>query len=204
MDPNAPRDPAFGRFAFTVVTIALVVIVLGLTGIYYYFQAGGNVGGTGTGALGGLFNSGGARLAPNQVMLYYTADGKQLVSTVSNSGSLNLSPADKARRVVESLIEGRDAAGLKSPLPAGTQVVNVFVKDNLVIVNLSKELMSNLHGGVDAELLAVYSIVNSLLFNLEGIEAVQILIDGEKVPTLKGNIDISSPLIANTAITRTG
>jgi len=201
MVPNEPRDPTFGRFAFTVVTIALVVVVLGLTGIYYYFQAGGSVGGSTP--LAEVFKGGGAKLAPNQVMLYYTADGKQLVSTVSNSGSLSMSPADKARKIVDNLIEARDAAGLKSALPQGTRVDQVFVRDNLVIVNLSKEFMSNLRGGMDAELLAVYSIVNSLLFNLEGIEAVQILIDGEKVPTLGGNLDISAPLIANTAITRT-
>jgi hypothetical protein len=88
-------------------------------------------------------------------------------------------------------------------VPQGTKVVNVFVKDNLAIVNLSREVMANLHGGVDAELLAVYSIVNSILFNLESIDAVQILVDGEKVPTLHGNVDVSIPLIANTAITRT-
>lgn len=201
MDPHAPRDPAFGRFAFTVLTIALVVIVLGLTGIYYYFQSGAAT--SGSNPLGSIMKKGAETLGPNQVMLYYTKDGKQLVSTVANAGSIGMSPADKARKIVESLVEGKDAAGLKTAVPAGTKVVTVFIKDNLAIVNLSREVMSNLQGGVDSELLAVYSIVNSILFNLEGIEAVQILIDGEKVPTLHGHIDISSPLIANTAITRT-
>jgi hypothetical protein len=201
MDPNAPRDPTFGRFAFTVITFALVVIVLGLTGIYYYFQSG--AASSGTNPLGSLFRKGAESLGPNQVMLYYTKDGKQLVSTVATAGSVGMSPADKARRIVESLIEAKDAAGLKSPVPQGTKVVTVFIKDNLAIVNLSREMMTNLRGGVDEELLAVYSIVNSILFNLESIDAVQILVDGEKVPTLHGHLDISSPLIANTAITRT-
>ncbi len=201
MDPNAPRDPAFGRFAFTVITMALVVIVLGLTGIYYYFQSGAAT--SGTNPIGSLFKKGADKLGPNQVMLYYTKDGKQLVSTVATAGSLNMSPADKARQIVECLIEAKDAAGLKTPVPAGTKVFTVFIKDNLAIVNLSREMMSNLRGGVDAELLAVYSIVNSILLNLEGIDAVQILIDGEKLPTLHGHVDISNPLIANPAITRT-
>lgn len=201
MDPNEPRDPTFGRFAFTVITVALVIIVLGLTGIYYYFQSGAAT--SGTNPLSSLLHKGVEGLGPNQVMLYYTKDGKQLVSTVATAGTLGMSPADKARKIVESLIEAKDAAGLKSPVPQGTQVVNVFVKDNLAIVNLSRELMTNLRGGVDAELLAVYSIVNSILLNLESIDAVQLLIDGEKVPTLHGQVDVSSPLIANTAITRT-
>lgn len=200
LDPNEPRDPSFGRFAFTVVTIALVVVVLGLTGIYYYFQSGAAT--TASGPLSGIFNQGAGRLGPNQIMLYYTRDGKTLVSTVAAAGTLNQSPADKARTIVESLLAGKDAAGLKVPVPAGARVINLFIKDNQVIVNLSREMLTNLKGGVDAELLAVYSLVNSLLFNLEGIDAVQLLIDGEKLPTLGGNLDISAPLIANPAITR--
>lgn len=196
-----PRDPTFGRFAFTVITIALVVIVLGLTGIYYYFQSGGAS--SGNNVLTNIFQKSNERLGPNQVMLYYTKDGKQLVSTVATAGSLGSSPADRARAIVENLIAAKDAAGLKTPVPTGTRVVNIFIKDNLAIVNLSREIMTNMRGGVDSELLTVYSIVNSLLFNLESIDAVQILIDGEKVPTLHGHVDISNPLIANTAITRT-
>jgi hypothetical protein len=82
-------------------------------------------------------------------------------------------------------------------------VKSVFVNNNMAWVNLSKEMVTNLKGGVDSELLAVYSIVNSILFNMDGVDAVQILIEGEKLPTLGGHVDITVPLIANTAITRT-
>jgi spore germination protein GerM len=99
-------------------------------------------------------------------------------------------------------VEGKSAARLRSPIPAGTKVNAVFITENLIIVNLSREFMTNLGPGIDAELLAVYSIVNSLLFNLDNVDGVQILIDGERVPTLHGNVDLESPLIANTAITR--
>lgn len=201
MESGGSRDPNFGRFAFTVLTVALVIVVLGLSGIYYYFQAGGS-GGAGN-PVTGMFRRGTERLAANQVMLYYTKDGKQLVSTVANLGSTNLNTTDKAKRIVEGLVSGQDAAGMKSPIPADTKVLSVFVNDNTAIVNLSKEFSTDLPGGVDAELLAVYSIVNSLLFNLEGIEGVQLLIESAKMPTLRGHIDIETPLIANAAITRT-
>jgi spore germination protein GerM len=202
MNPDSPRDPTFARFAFAVITVALVVVVLGLTGIYYYFQSGGSD--NPENPMANLFKrktAGG--LAPNQVMLYYTSDGKQLVATVADAGTVNMFPAEKARKIVESLLAGKDAAGLKSAIPSETEIVNIFLKDNIAIVNLSREFMTGLRGGVDAEMLAIYSIVNSLLFNLEGIDAVQILIDGERVPTLGGSLDINEPLIANTAITRT-
>src|SRR5205814_2745368 len=110
----------------------------------------------------------------------------------ANIGSAGSSAGDKAKLIVTSLVTGRDAAFLKSPIPSGTKVLSVFVNSDLVIVNLSKEYMENLKGGVDAEILAVYSIVNSLLYNIEGADAVQILIEGEKVPMLRGQMDIES------------
>jgi spore germination protein GerM len=199
MDPNQ-RDPGFARFAFTVITIALVVITLGLTAIYYVFQAGGPAG---TGKAAGILRNRNT-LPPNQAMLYYTKDGKQLVGTPVTLGDLGMDHSEKARRIVVALLEGERNVGMKSAIPEGTSLKNVFVNDKEVIVNLSSHMVSNLHGGIDTELLAVYSVVNSLLFNLEGIDSVQILIEDEKLPTLGGNVDISVPLIANAAITRTG
>jgi spore germination protein GerM len=189
------RDPYFGRFAFLVSTVAVVIIVLGLVFIWYLFQGGGNV------PLAKLASRTGT-LPPNQVMLYYTKDGKTLIGTVADIGAAGMSPNDKAKHILTRLLEGQDAAFLKSPIPPGTQLNSVFINGNVVIVNLSKEFMNNLRGGVDAELLAVYSVVNSIQFNIEQIDAVQILIEGERVLTLGGQVDIESPLIANSAITR--
>jgi hypothetical protein len=68
------------------------------------------------------------------------------------------------------------------------------VTGGIASVNFSKELSLNHPGGSAAELNTVYSIVNTLTFNFPVINQVQILIDGKKMKTLKGHIDISSPL----------
>lgn len=196
MDPNQ-RDPGFARFAFTLITIALVVITLGLTAIYYAFQSGG------PGRSSSLSLKGKNNLPPNQAMLYFTKDGRQLVGTPVTVGELGMDHTEKAKRIILALLEGERTVGLKSVIPDGTSLINLFVNDKQVVVNLSAHMVSNLEGGVDEELLAVYAVVNSLLFNLEGIESVQILIENEKLPTLGGHVDISVPLIANAAITRT-
>ena len=193
------RDPYFGRFAFLVSTVAVVVIILGLVFIWYFFQAGGAT--SPTSPLRNLMSNQG-NLPPNQVVLYYTKDGKQLVPTVADIGTAGMSANDKAKQIISKLLEGQDAAFLKSPIPPGTKLNSVFINGNIVIVNLSREYMENLRGGVDAELLAIYSIVNSLLYNIENADAVQILVDSNKVMTLGGAVDIESPLIANSAITR--
>lgn len=191
-------DTGFARFAFTVVTIALVVITLGLAAIYYVFQTGGipEV----NNRLG--LSDGRVNLPPNQAMLYYTKDGKQLVGAPVTLGEIGMSHNEKARRIMLSLLEGERNVGMKSVIPEGTSLINIFINDGQVVVNLSAHMVGNLHGGIDAELLAVYAVVNSLLFNLEGITAVQILVENERLPTLGGNVDISVPLIANSAITR--
>ena len=135
-------------------------------------------------------------------MLYYTKDGKQLVSTISDIGDSGISTGDKARLIVMKLIQGKDSASLRSPIPPGTKLNSVFLMGKIVVVNLSKEYIANLKGGIDAEVLAVYSIVNSLLYNIESADAVQIMVDKQNMLTAGGHIDISSPLIANMAITR--
>lgn len=198
MEPGY-RESSFGRFAFTVITIALVIITLGLSAIYYVFQSG-EVNSPGK-ALGALRER--SNLPPNQAMLYFTKDGKQLVGTPVTIGDLSMDLSEKARRIVVSLLEGERNVGMKTVIPDGTSLINLFINDRQVVVNLSAHMVSNLEGGMDAELLAVYAVVNSLLFNLEGIESVQLLVESEKLPTLAGHIDIYTPLIANSAITRT-
>jgi hypothetical protein len=81
-------------------------------------------------------------------------------------------------------------------------VLSVFVKERVAIVNLSREFSANCRPGPDAELLAVYAIVNTILHNVEAVDSVQILVDGETLSSLRGHVDIESPLIANSAITR--
>jgi hypothetical protein len=194
------RDPYFGRYAVTVVTGAVVVCVLGLAGIYYFFEMGGSS----SAASGPLSKIIGANrgLAPNEALLYFTRDGQTLVGVVSNLGRAEMSPSDKATVIVKRLISGEDAGFLKSPMPAGTEVKSVFVNDNVAIVNLSRQFIENMGSSVEHETLAVYSVVNSLLNNIETVTAVKFLIEGQRLVTLRGNIDLEGLLIANAALTR--
>ena len=70
------------------------------------------------------------------------------------------------------------------------EVLSVETVGDMVFVNLSGE---NLHGGSLEESLILQQIVLSLT-ELEGIEQVQILVDGSKRETLMGHILIEEPL----------
>lgn len=104
---------------------------------------------------------------------------------------------EQVRVVVEELIRGSQT-GLEATLVPETKVLDVFVAPRGIgYVDLSKHASEGQHEGSDAELLAVYSVVNSVTVNLPSIKRVQILLDGRPASTLAGHVDISRPLTSD-------
>jgi len=98
-------------------------------------------------------------------------------------------------RLIEELIKGPDQEENIQTIPNETKLINISIEDKTAYVNFSREIIDNHWGGSSGETMTIGSIVNTLtLNNGTGIERVQILIEGEKVETLAGHIDISIPL----------
>jgi Sporulation and spore germination len=98
------------------------------------------------------------------------------------------------RVVVEELLRGSQSGNL-APWAGGARVLEVFVTARgVAYVDLSKEIATTRVPGTRAELLAVYSLVNSIVLNFPAIQRVQILIDGQAAETLAGHVDLSRPL----------
>ncbi len=70
------------------------------------------------------------------------------------------------------------------------KVLDVETKENIAYVNLSSE---NLNGGSMEEMLILNQIVFSLT-DIEGVEGVQFLVDGQKRETLMGHTVIEEPI----------
>lgn len=100
-----------------------------------------------------------------------------------------------ARATVEELIKGSALGlGLTSPIPLGTSLLDINVRpDGRCIVDLSREFKSNLTKGSQSETMAVYSLVNTLT-QYPTVTEVQLLVDGQIVNTLQGQVDLSQPL----------
>ena len=62
----------------------------------------------------------------------------------------------------------------------------------MAYVDFSREIMDKHLSGSSAEMITIYSIVNSLSYNLKPIKKVFILIDGGEKKTLGGHIDLTS------------
>ena len=94
--------------------------------------------------------------------------------------------------VLDELCRGPQSSGLARSVPEGTEVLSVKQTGDVCTVDLSYEFYTNKPDTVAGERLAVYSVVNSVC-SVNGVKAVQILVDGAKLESY-GHLDISSPL----------
>lgn len=86
-------------------------------------------------------------------------------------------------------------AGLKnSPLPPGTRALSARrEKDGLVIVDFNDAFVKNFPGGDTEEALTLGAITGTLA-HFQGVERVQVLVEGQKIDSLGGNQDLKEPL----------
>jgi len=106
-------------------------------------------------------------------------------------------PAEIGRNIVQALIDGPRENGMRT-LPAATVVRDVFVTDDgIAYVDFNSVVAKDHPGGVEMEFISIYSVVNSLVLNLEEISAVKLLIEGRESETLAGHMDLHFPFKAN-------
>lgn len=104
-------------------------------------------------------------------------------------------PGDRAKQIIADLISGPENPGALRALPPATRLRQVYVLDNgVAYVDFSADLTEGMGGGSKDEILAVYSVVNSVAINLPEIRRVGILINGRSVATLNGHLDLRRPL----------
>jgi len=70
-----------------------------------------------------------------------------------------------------------------------------LLEDGTAIVDFSQEATQLLVGGVLVEFAALYSIVRSLIENVEGIKRVKFLVEGRENATFAGHISIQKPFM---------
>lgn len=113
-------------------------------------------------------------LIKTTLTLYFaSANGQSLVK--KNVDVYYNNNIARERLVIENLIKGMDDDDAKSPIPAGTKLLNVTVTDGVCYVNFDSTFL-NVDSGMSADVV-VYSIVNSLT-ELDNINKVQLLVNG--------------------------
>lgn len=104
-------------------------------------------------------------------------------------------PGARAKQIVTALLAGPQTIGAMPALPSETTLRQVYVLDDgTAWIDFSSQIRRGLGGGSSDERLAVYSVVDSVAFNVPEIGRVGILVDGNPVETLNGHLDLRRPL----------
>jgi hypothetical protein len=128
------------------------------------------------------------------VKLFFQSPDRRGLAIEERPVTFSSDLARQLHSVVEELVRG-SRSGLGATLAPETRVLHVFVSARgVAYVDLSKEATVGQPGGSEAELVTVYSVVNSLAANFPAVQRVQILIDDRPVPTLAGHVDLTRPL----------
>lgn len=131
------------------------------------------------------------------VKVYFsTRDAKYLVPV-----ERQVPLTDKYYQVVQELIRGPGEDGLTRTLPEGTRLLDITVKGGIAYLNMSRELRDRHWGGSTGEILTVYSLVNSLA-QFPEVKRVQLLLEGEKVTSLVGHLELNKPLKPDYSLVR--
>lgn len=125
-----------------------------------------------------------------KIVLYFSDE--DALNLVKEERSIKLDNTNSLERVVlEELIAGPMKEGNYRTIPDKTKILSVNTDSNkLCTVNLSEDFVKEHWGGSTGEIFTIYSIVNSLC-ELENVEKVNFLIDGEERDEFKGHIDFS-------------
>jgi spore germination protein GerM len=129
------------------------------------------------------------------VTLFFEGPEMLLVRETRNVG-LPENPAGALSEVARELLKGSANAGVPHIFPRDTVVRGAFLlPDGTAFVDLGGNTLSQGWGtGSHEELMAVYSVVQTITTNFPDAKRVRILVNDEPAETLAGHVNLSRAL----------
>ncbi len=105
-------------------------------------------------------------------------------------------PQARLRALVEAVLAGPKDPALSAPLPHGVEVDTVMLAPNGIayVALRSADQPAPPATGSLQEMGVVYSLVDSVALNLEGVQRVALLWNGNQLESFAGHLDTSRPL----------
>jgi Sporulation and spore germination len=128
--------------------------------------------------------------ATRKGVLFFVADGTGLAREARELPSCTETEAC-VKDLLDELFSG-PVGDLDEALPEGAELNSVRLEGNLAVVDVSKGFVSDMTTGSSAEMLAVYSIVDTVCFNYPQIAMVRITVEG--VAASLNHLDLRDPL----------
>jgi len=127
-----------------------------------------------------------------------SGDSREVVLYFANSEGTSLEGETRAiakqdgiaRATINELIAGPSDADLSPTLPASTILEDINIADGVCTVDFSSDLLTDLSSDQEAQMLALYSIVNTLT-QFDSVDYVRILVNGQALDTMAG-VDVST------------
>jgi len=129
--------------------------------------------------------------AARKGVLFFVADGTSLVREARE-----LEACGEAQACLEDLLAelfSGPVGDFDEALPESSSVQSVRIEGDLAIVDLNQSFAADLAAGSSAEMLAVYSIVDTICVNFPQIARVKITVEGNEKTQLR-HLDLSDPL----------
>jgi hypothetical protein len=123
--------------------------------------------------------------------VYYADKQKTGLKSVRKRFASTLDSHELGMEILKTLIRGPQLSHLETIWPKDTKINSFFITDDgkaYVDLKLEQGMIENMDTW--SELLAIYSMVNSLTVNISKIKMVKILIQGKDALTLAGHIDL--------------
>ena len=100
---------------------------------------------------------------------------------------------EKAMLILNELVSGPKNQEHFLTIPDSTKINSIYLFNQTLVVDFSKDIIQKMAGGISQEIMAIYSIVNSLC-DIPEVKNVQILISNHPVNTLLGHINLRQPV----------
>jgi hypothetical protein len=128
--------------------------------------------------------------APSKAKIFWAA-GPDSLSPVEIQLPLSADTVERSRQLLQALIANPPTPGQRT-LPADVTVLGFYVlPDGTAIADFSDALASEMPSGILSESMAVDSIAQTLASNVPKLYRLKILIHGQQVDTLAGNVDLT-------------
>lgn len=129
--------------------------------------------------------------------LYYADPYSEKLAAEPRPVQVKKNTQQTMKAAIQEFIKG-PKGDLVNTIPSGTVLKDIRIDpEGTVWVNFSSHLSRSHPGGSSAEIMTVYSIVNTILLNFDEVSKVMILIEGRRVDTLAGHIDCSEPFVVD-------
>ncbi|MGD0956128.1 MAG: GerMN domain-containing protein [Candidatus Acidiferrales bacterium] len=129
----------------------------------------------------------------------FWAVGPDQIAPVEVELPLSADPVQRSRQLLHALIVSPPTPGQRT-IPADTELFAFYIlPDGTAVADFSDALSTETPSGILSEEMAVNSIASTLASNVPGLRRLKILIHGQEVETLAGNVDLTGFFDLNSA-----